>query len=121
VLAAAAAVAVAAAVCVFVGVVAFVVRASARAVGFSLRSRFASYIVDVLGPVSAEVSGAVDPASWLDFAAALDTSDLASHFRYSEPPDADMRADLSDVPGYSCDPQVSQLEWLPGPTPRRAR
>ena len=82
-LAAAAAVAVAAAVCVFVGVVAFVVRASARAVGFSLRSRSVSYIVDVLGPASAEVSGAVDPASWPDFAAAFDTSDLAWYFRYS--------------------------------------
>ena len=120
-LVAAAAVAVAAAVCVFVGVVAFVVRASARAVGFSLRSRFASYIVDVLGPASAEVSGAVDPASWLDFAAAFDTSDLAWYFRYSEPPDADMRADLSDAPGYSCDRRKSRCAWFPWPMCLRAR
>jgi hypothetical protein len=92
----------------FAEAVAFVARASARAVDFSPHWRSASCIVDALYPAAAGVFAAVDLAFSPYLPAVFDTSDLASYFRYSAPPDADTREDLSDAPGYWCAHRMSQ-------------
>ena len=79
---------------------AFAARASAPIADFSPRWRSASCTADALCLAAAEVSAALGLASSPNFPAASGISDLSLYFRYSVPPDADTRANLSDAPGY---------------------
>ena len=99
--------------------VASVACASALAADFSLRWRSASCTADAPYLAAAEASAAVDPASWPYLPAASDTSDPPSYFPYSELPDVDTWADLSDAPDYSC--ALSQFGWVLCPAQRHAR
>ena len=102
-----------------VAFVASVACASARVADFSLRWRSASCTADALYLAAAEVSAAVDPASWTDLPAASDTSDLPLYSLYSELLDVDTQADLSHAPDYSRAPP--QFGWSPCPVPLHAR
>lgn len=119
VLAAAFAVIAAAAVRDVAASVASVACAFAPAAEFSPHWRSALCIVDAHDLAVAGVFAALDPASWPYLPAAFDTSDLTLYSPYSELPDVDTRADLSDALDYWCAP--SQLGWFPSQALLRVR
>ena len=116
---AASVVAVVAAARAFAAFVVFAACAFVRVADFSLRWRSAWCTADVPVLAVAGVFAAADPACWPDPPAAFDTSDLSFDSRYSELPDVDTQADLSDAQDYLRAP--SQLGSFPYRAPLRAR